>query len=63
MIRNNTIRMGLGLIPIKQTNQLAKLRWFGSVVRMGDKRYPKARIQGKRSKGPSRLGKKGYTRF
>lgn len=27
---------------------------------MGDERYPKARVQGKRSKGPSRLGKKRY---
>jgi len=35
--------------------ELAELRWFGSIVRIGDERYPKiawqARTEGKRPKG------------
>jgi hypothetical protein len=55
MIRNQTVRMGLGIIPLKEIIELAQLRWFGHVVRIGDLRYTKmawqARIQGKRPKG------------
>jgi hypothetical protein len=49
--RNQTRRMGLGIIPLKEMTELARLRWYGHDVRIGGKRYPKipcqARTQGK----------------
>jgi len=38
--RNQTRRMGLGIIPLKQITELAWLRWYGH-VKMGGERYPK----------------------
>lgn len=53
--------MGLGIFPHKEIRELAPLRWFWHVVRMGDGSYPKvawqARVQRKRPKGSLR-----YTR-
>jgi len=50
MTRNQTRRMGLGIIPLKQMTELAWLRWYGH-LRMGGEKYPKipcqARTQGK----------------
>jgi len=37
-VRNRTIRMGLGIIIIKESIKLAHLRWSGHVVKMGDDR-------------------------
>jgi hypothetical protein len=49
--RNQTGRMGLGTIPLKEMTELAWLRWYGHAVRMGGGRDPKipchARKQGK----------------
>jgi len=53
-IRNQTISMEFGIIPLKKMIELAQYRWFGYVIRMGDKSYPKmawqATVQGKRPK-------------
>jgi len=35
-IRNPAVRMGLGIISLKEMTELAQLRWDGHVVRMGD---------------------------
>jgi hypothetical protein len=35
-IRNQTIRMGLGISLLKEMIKLAQLRWFGQVVSMGN---------------------------
>jgi hypothetical protein len=43
--RNQTRRMGLGIIPLKEITELAWLRWYGHVVRMGGERYPKIPCQ------------------
>jgi hypothetical protein len=47
--------MGLGISPLEGMRELAELNWFGNIVRMGDKRYPKmawqARTQWKNHKG------------
>jgi len=47
--------MGLGISPNKGMTELAELRWFGYIVRMGDERYTRmawqAEMQGKRPKG------------
>jgi hypothetical protein len=40
-ISNQTVRLGLGIIPHKQITELAELRWFGHVIRMGVERYQK----------------------
>jgi hypothetical protein len=52
------MRMGLGIMHLKEMIRLAQVRWFGHVVGMGDERYHKmvwqARIQGKRPKGRPR---------
>jgi hypothetical protein len=52
--RKQTIRMRLGIIPLKEITQLAQQRWFGQVVRMGYEKYRKmawqGRTQGKRLK-------------
>jgi hypothetical protein len=40
-INNQTKRMGLGIFPHKEIIELAQLRLFGHVVRMGDGSYPK----------------------
>jgi hypothetical protein len=49
--RNQTRRMGLGIIPLKEMTELAWLRWYGHIVRIGGERYPEipcqARTQGK----------------
>jgi hypothetical protein len=46
--------MGLGISPLKGTTELAKLRWFRNIVRIGDERHPKmawqARTEEKRPK-------------
>jgi hypothetical protein len=50
--------MGLGIIPLKDMIELTQLRWFGSIVRMGDERFLKmawqARTQRLRPKGRQR---------
>jgi hypothetical protein len=33
------ILMRLGIIPFKEVTELAQLKWFGHVVRMGDEKY------------------------
>jgi hypothetical protein len=57
-IRNQTIRMGLRIIPLKEAIQLAQLRWFRHVVRTGDEILSKiawrAGTEGKRPKGRPR---------
>jgi hypothetical protein len=35
------IRMGLGIIPHKETTELIQLSWFWHLVRMGDDIYNK----------------------
>jgi hypothetical protein len=54
-MRNKTIKLGLGVSPLEAIRELAELRWFGNIVRMGEERYPKmawqARTQGKSPKG------------
>jgi hypothetical protein len=32
---NRTKRMGIGIFPHKEMREIAQLRWFGHVVRMG----------------------------
>jgi hypothetical protein len=53
-IRNQTISMEVGIIPLKKMIELAQKRWFGYVIRMGDEIYPKmawqATMKGKRPK-------------
>jgi len=39
-IKNRTRRIGLGIFPHKEIRELAQLRLFGHVVRMGDGSYP-----------------------
>jgi hypothetical protein len=55
--RNQTRRMGLVIIPLKQMTELAWLRWYGH-VRMGGERYLKipcqARTQGKKMQRKTR---------
>jgi hypothetical protein len=50
--------MGLKIICLKEMIELAQLRLFGYVVRMGDEIYPKigwqARTHGKKPKGRPR---------
>lgn len=54
-ITNQTISVEFGIIPLKKVMELAQYRWFGYVIRMGDKRYSKmawqATVQRKRLKG------------
>ena len=35
------ILIWLGVIPFKEVTELAQLKWFGHVVRMGDEKYSK----------------------
>jgi hypothetical protein len=53
-IMNQAMRMGLGIIPLKEMIEIVHFRWFGHVVRMWDDRCPKmawqSRAQGKRPK-------------
>jgi len=63
-IRNQTIRIGLGIIINKEMIKLAHLSWSGHVVRMRDDRLTimawQAGTQCRDTKeGPDRLGKKG----
>ena len=46
-IRNQTISMEFGIIPLKKMIKLAQYRWFGNVVQMGDERYPKMAFKGR----------------
>jgi hypothetical protein len=67
-IRNQTIRMGLGVAPFKEMTESAQLRWFGHVMRMEDENTPPppkncpASYTGKetRRKAPADLGRR-YT--
>jgi hypothetical protein len=56
--RNQTIRLGLGAMPLQSTIEESQLRWFGHVCCMNNERYPKmvwqARQQGKRPRGRPR---------
>jgi hypothetical protein len=61
--RDQTVRIGSGIIPLRVMEGLTQSRWFGNAVRMGDERQPKetwhARIQGRDTKEvPDKLGKK-----
>jgi hypothetical protein len=63
-IGNQTLRVWLGIIPLREMIELAQLRWFGHVVRMGNERYAKFPCKlehGKRASG--KFGKEGFRRF
>jgi hypothetical protein len=67
-IRNQTLKMGLGIIPLKEMIELAQLRWFEHVVRMRDERYPKmiwqAAAHEKRPKGrPRQIWEEGIQKI
>jgi len=48
-IRNQAIKVGLGIIPIKQMTELVQFRWVGHVVRCPKMAW-QVRTQGKRPK-------------
>jgi hypothetical protein len=61
-IRNQTVRLGLGIIPLREIIKLVKLGMVRTRCKNRGERYSlmswQARIQGKRSKGnPNGLGK------
>jgi hypothetical protein len=49
MIRNQAMKMGLGMISIKELAELVQFRWFGHVVRCLKMAW-QVRTQGKRPK-------------
>jgi len=49
MIRNQAMKMGLGIISIKEMVELVQFRWFGHVVRCPKMAW-QVRTQGKRPK-------------
>jgi hypothetical protein len=67
-IRNQSVRIGLRIMPLKESTELTQLRWLGHVVRMAVRDAPKwlSKLE-HRSRDPTedsdRLGKKGYRRF
>lgn len=48
-IRNQAMKMGLGIILIKEMNEFVQFRWFGHVVRCPKMAW-QVRTQGKRPK-------------
>jgi len=62
-IRNQAIKIGLGIIPIKQMTELVQFRWFGHVVRCLKMAW-QVRTQGKRRKRrPQRTWEEGIRRI
>jgi hypothetical protein len=58
--RNQT-RMGLGIIPFIEMTELAWLRWYGHVVRMGVRDTPKFPVKLEHREKTSK-GRPGQTR-
>jgi len=63
--KRDGIRNGIKrIIRHKEMAELAQLKWYRYVVRMGDERYHKMAWQDRtHGKRPKRIRTKGYTRF
>jgi len=62
-ISNQTMKMGLGVIPTKEMTELVHFRWFGHVVRCPKMAW-EVRTQGKRPKRrPQQTWKEGMRRI
>ena len=49
-IRNQMIRMGLGMAPLANTTETKQLQWFGPLERMDSHRIPKMAWQARTQK-------------